>query len=157
MPRRPNSFKKPEVLPDPRYNSVMVAKFINKVMRNGKKGVAEKIVYGAFDLVGQRTNRDPMEVFDQAIRNATPVLEVKPRRVGGSTYQVPVEIRGDRRLSLAMRWLIQSARARAGKTMIEKLAAEIIDASNNVGATVKKREDTHRMAEANKAFAHYRW
>jgi len=157
MPRRPNSFKKPEVLPDPRYNSVMVAKFINKVMRNGKKGVAEKIVYGAFDLVGQRTNRDPMEVFEQAIRNATPVLEVKPRRVGGSTYQVPVEIRGDRRLSLAMRWLIQSARARAGKTMIEKLAAEIIDASNNVGATVKKREDTHRMAEANKAFAHYRW
>ncbi|ACZ41628.1 ribosomal protein S7 [Thermobaculum terrenum ATCC BAA-798] len=157
MPRRPNSFKKPEVLPDPRYNSVMVAKFINKVMRNGKKGVAERIVYGAFDLVGQRTNRDPMEVFEQAIRNATPVLEVKPRRVGGSTYQVPVEIRGDRRLSLAMRWLIQSARARAGKTMIEKLAAEIIDASNNVGATVKKREDTHRMAEANKAFAHYRW
>jgi len=157
MPRRPNSFKKPEVLPDPRYNSVMVAKFINKVMRNGKKGVAERIVYGAFDLVGQRTNRDPMEVFEQAIRNATPVLEVKPRRVGGSTYQVPVEIRGDRRLSLAMRWLIQSARARAGKTMIEKLAAEIIDASNNVGATIKKREDTHRMAEANKAFAHYRW
>ncbi len=157
MPRRPNSFKKPEVLPDPRYNSVVVAKFINKVMRNGKKGVAERIVYGAFDLVGQRTNRDPMEVFEQAIRNATPVLEVKPRRVGGSTYQVPVEIRGDRRLSLAMRWLIQSARARAGKTMIEKLAAEIIDASNNVGATVKKREDTHRMAEANKAFAHYRW
>jgi small subunit ribosomal protein S7 len=127
------------------------------MMYGGKKGTSERVVYGALSIVEERTRRDPVEVFEQALRNATPVLEVKPRRVGGSTYQVPVEIRGDRRQSLAMRWLIGSSRNRNGRSMSEKLAAEILDASNNVGATVKRREDTHRMAEANKAFAHYRW
>ena len=144
-------------MPDPRYGNRVLSKFINKIMYGGKKGTAERVVYGALDIVNTRTRRDPIEVFEQAMRNGTPVLEVKPRRVGGSTYQVPVEIRGDRRQSLAMRWLIGSSRNRAGRSMSEKLAAELIDASNNVGATVKRREDTHRMAEANKAFAHYRW
>ena len=156
MPRRAK-IEKREPLPDPRYGNRQLARFINKIMYGGKKGTAERVVYGALDVVGARTRRDPVEVFEQALRNATPVLEVKPRRVGGSTYQVPVEIRGDRRQSLAMRWLIASARNRAGRSMAEKLAAEILDASNNLGATVKRREDTHRMAEANKAFAHYRW
>ena len=144
-------------MPDPRFNSRSLAKFINRIMTRGKKSVAERIVYGALDIVEAQTKRNPIEVFDQAMRNATPSLEVKPRRVGGATYQVPVEIRGDRRTALAMRWLINSARSRSGKSMAEKLAAEIIDASHGVGTTIKRREDTHRMAEANKAFAHYRW
>ena len=156
MPRRAKVQKR-EVLPDPRYGNRTLSRFINKIMYGGKKGTAERVVYGALAVVAERTRREPVEVFEQALRNATPVLEVKPRRVGGSTYQVPVEIRGDRRQSLAMRWLIGSARSRNGRSMQEKLAAEILDASNNVGATVKRREDTHRMAEANKAFAHYRW
>ncbi len=156
MPRRAK-IEKREILPDPRYGNVTLSRFINKMMYGGKKGTAERVVYGALGVVGERARRDPVEVFEQALRNATPVLEVKPRRVGGSTYQVPVEIRGDRRQSLAMRWLIGSARNRNGRSMSEKLAAEILDASNNVGNTVKRREDTHRMAEANKAFAHYRW
>ncbi|MFQ6058066.1 MAG: 30S ribosomal protein S7 [Anaerolineae bacterium] len=156
MPRR-GRVPKREIEPDPRYNNQMVARFINKVMRRGKKSLAERIVYDAFDLIEARMHKNPMAVFEQAIRNATPILEVKPRRVGGATYQVPVEIQGDRRLSLAMRWLIQSARARPGKSMAEKLAHELMDAANNTGATIKKKEDTHKMAEANKAFAHYRW
>ncbi len=156
MPRRA-TVQKREILPDPRYGNRVLSRFINKMMYGGKKGTSERVVYSALSIVEARTRRDPVEVFEQALRNATPVLEVKPRRVGGSTYQVPVEIRGDRRQSLAMRWLIGSSRNRNGRSMSEKLAAEILDASNNVGATVKRREDTHRMAEANKAFAHYRW
>lgn len=156
MPRRAKVQKR-QVLPDPRYGNRVLARFINKIMYGGKKGTAERVVYDALEIVGTQARRDPIEVFDLAMRNATPVLEVKPRRVGGSTYQVPVEIRGDRRQSLAMRWLIGSARNRNGRSMAEKLAAELLDASNNVGTTVKRREDTHRMAEANKAFAHYRW
>jgi len=130
---------------------------MNKIMERGKKGLAERIVYDAFELVRQRTNAEPLEVFERALYNATPVLEVKPRRVGGATYQVPVQIEGPRRQSLAIRWLLSSARSRAGKSMSEKLASELIDAANNVGATIKRREDTHRMAEANRAFAHYRY
>ncbi|HZU05185.1 MAG TPA: 30S ribosomal protein S7 [Chloroflexota bacterium] len=156
MPRRARVVRR-EVPPDPRYGNRMVQKFINKVMRDGKKSVAERIVYTAFDLLERQLHRNPLDVFEQAVRNVTPVLEVKPRRVGGATYQVPVEIKGERRTSLAMRWLIQSARARAGRSMAEKLAAELRDASQGVGATVKRRDDMHRMAEANKAFAHYRW
>jgi small subunit ribosomal protein S7 len=145
------------VLPDPRYNNRSVSKFINNIMRAGKKTVAQSILYGAFDIIEERTRRNPLDTFELAFRNATPVLEVKPRRVGGSTYQVPVEIRGDRRRALATRWLLGSARRRPGKSMSEKLAAEILDAANGVGATIKKKEDTHRMAEANRAFAHYRF
>jgi len=145
------------VIPDPKYRSRSVAKFINNLMRKGKKTVAQAILYAAFDVMEDRTRRNALDTFEQAMRNATPVLEVKPRRVGGSTYQVPVEIRGDRRRALATRWLISSARRRAGKSMSEKLAAELLDAANGVGATIKKREDTHRMAEANRAFAHYRF
>jgi small subunit ribosomal protein S7 len=144
-------------VPDARYSNRVVTKFINKIMQRGKKSLAERIMYGALERLAERTGRDPIEVFDVAMRNATPVLEVKPRRVGGATYQVPVEIKGDRRVSLAIRWLLMSARARSGKSMQEKLAAELLDAANNVGATIKRREDTHRMAEANRAFAHYRW
>lgn len=131
--------------------------FINKTMQRGKKSLAERIVYGAFDLIEKQTRRNPLEVFEQAIRNATPTIEVKPRRVGGATYQVPVDIRAERRLALAMRWLIRSARARSGRSMSERLAAELIDAANGQGATIKRKEDTHRMAEANRAFVHYRW
>jgi small subunit ribosomal protein S7 len=156
MPRRGYVVKR-EIQPDPKYNNVMVAKFINKIMQRGKKSLAERVVYNAFDIIEGRMHKNPLPIFEQAIRNATPVLEVKPRRVGGATYQVPVEVRPDRRLSLAMRWLIQSARARSGKSMAEKLANELMDAANNTGATIKKKEDTHKMAEANKAFAHYRW
>jgi small subunit ribosomal protein S7 len=145
------------LLPDTRYGSKTVAKFINCLMKGGKKSVAETIFYGAMDSIEAQTRRPAMDTFDLAMRNATPILEVKPRRVGGSTYQVPVEIRGDRRTALAMRWLIRSARARSGKSMVEKLAAEIRDAANGAGATVKRREDTHKMAESNKAYAHYRW
>ncbi|MCL4459817.1 MAG: 30S ribosomal protein S7 [Chloroflexi bacterium] len=156
MPRRARVIRR-LIEPDPKYQNRMLAKFINKVMMCGKKSRAESIVYDALDLIANQQKRNPIEVFEQALKNATPLLEVKPRRVGGATYQVPVEIKGDRRLALAMRWLIQSTRARAGKTMAEKLAVELTDAAHGVGATVKKREDTHKMAEANKAFSHYRW
>jgi len=144
-------------MPDAKYNSELVARFINKLMERGKKGLAERIMYDALALVGERSGRDPLEVFEQALANATPVLEVKPRRVGGATYQVPVQIEGRRRQSLAVRWLLMSARARSGRTMQEKLAGELLDAANGVGATIKRREDVHRMAEANRAFAHYRY
>jgi small subunit ribosomal protein S7 len=154
MPRRAKVERR-VLEPDARYNSEVVSRFINKVMERGKKGVAERIVYGAFDAIQQRTGRNPIEVFEQALYNATPVIEVKPRRVGGATYQVPVQIEGSRRQSLAIRWLLQSARHRAGKSMQEKLANELLDAFNNTGATIKRREDTHRMAEANRAFSHY--
>jgi small subunit ribosomal protein S7 len=156
MPRRAKVAKR-EILPDPRYHNRVIGRFINKIMYGGKKGLAEAIFYDALDIVEKRLGKDPQEVFEQALRNATPVLEVKPRRVGGATYQVPIEIKGDRRQSLAIRWLLSSARNRTGKSMAEKLAAEIMDAASGTGATIKKREDTHRMAEANKAFAHYRW
>ena len=156
MPRKGPAPKR-QVLPDPRYNSRTMARFINKIMLRGKKSVAEHIVYGAFDVVQDKTGKDPMEVFTQALNNAMPLIEVRPRRVGGATYQVPMEVRPDRRQAMGMRWLIQFARTRPGKTMSEKLASEIMDAASNSGNAVKKREDTHRMAEANKAFAHYRW
>ncbi len=156
MPRR-GRFIKPAPAPDARYGNRTVARFINKVMLCGKRSLAERIVYNSFDLIEDQTKRSPLEVFEQAMRNAMPVLEVKPRRVGGATYQVPVEIKGDRRVALAMRWLLQSAKSRGGRSMAEKLAAELIDAAHGTGNTIKKREDTHRMAEANKAFAHYRW
>ncbi|MDQ2683911.1 MAG: 30S ribosomal protein S7 [Chloroflexota bacterium] len=156
MPRRAKIVRRP-LAPDPRYNSELVTRFTNKIMQRGKKGLAERIIYGSFDLIAQRTGRNPLEVFEQAVTNATPVIEVKPRRVGGATYQVPVQIDAQRRLSLAIRWLLTSARSRAGKSMQEKLAAELLDAANGTGATIKRREDTHRMAEANRAFAHYRY
>ena len=156
MPRRAHVVRR-ETPPDPRFGSRTLAKFINKVMIGGKKSLAERIVYGALDNVERQGHQNPLDVFEAAMRNATPILEVKPRRVGGATYQVPVEIRGDRRVSLAMRWLIGSARSRPGKTMAEKLSGEILDAARGQGATVKRRDDVHRMAEANKAFAHYRW
>lgn len=143
--------------PDPVYHDVLVQRFINRLMVCGKKSVAEKIFYRAMEIVGERTKRNPLEGFHQALKNVMPVLEVRPRRVGGATYQVPMEVRPERRISLGIRWLVTSARKRGGRTMIEKLAAELMDAANNQGAAVKKREDTHRMAEANKAFAHYRW
>jgi small subunit ribosomal protein S7 len=156
MPRR-GSPPKREIPPDIKYNSVLVAKLINKVMMNGKKSLAEWIVYTAFDIIREKTGRNPVEVFEQAVQNAAPVLEVRPRRVGGATYQVPIEVPEHRRISLALRWLVNFARERSGKSMAEKLAAEIIDAANNTGATIKKKEDTHKMAEANRAFAFFRW
>ena len=156
MPRRARIARR-VLTPDPKYGNRSLAKFINRIMTRGKKSTAERIVYGAFDIIESSSKRNPLEVFEQAMRNATPALEVKPRRVGGATYQVPVEIKGDRRNALAMRWLITAARARSGKSMAEKMAAEIMDAAHGVGATIKRREDTHRMAEANRAFAHYRW
>ncbi len=156
MPRRARVIRR-VIPPDRMYNNRLAGKFINNIMKDGKKTVAEGIFYDSMQIVQQRTRRNPLEIFETAMRNATPVLEVKPRRVGGSTYQVPVEIKGDRRHALAMRWLLQSARKRQGKSMAEKLAGELMDTANGVGATVKKREDTHRMAEANRAFAHYRW
>jgi small subunit ribosomal protein S7 len=156
MPRR-NRPPKREVHPDIKYNSVLVQQFINKLMMKGKLSTAQRVFYDALDIAEQRARRSGLEIFEQAVRNATPILEVKPRRVGGATYQVPVEVRGERRLSLAIRWLIQSARNRSGKTMAERLASELLDAANNTGTTIKRREDTHRMAEANRAFAHYRW
>ena len=156
MPRR---YRPPqrEVEPDLKYNSELVARFINRLMQRGKKSLASRIMYDAFDIVEERIHRDPLEVFQQAVENVTPMLEVRARRVGGATYQIPVEVRPERRTSLAIRWLIQTAQSRKGKPMAEKLADEFIDASRNTGATVKKKEDTHRMAEANRAFAHYRW
>lgn len=156
MPRKGYVAKR-DVLPDPVYNSKKVTKLINKIMYSGKRGIAQKICYGAFDIIREKTGRDPLEVFEEALNNVMPVLEVKPRRVGGATYQVPVEVRPERRQTLGIRWIIEFARKRSGMTMMEKLAAEIMDAANNTGASVKKREDTHKMAEANKAFAHYRW
>jgi small subunit ribosomal protein S7 len=156
MPRR-NRPPKREIPPDIKYNSVLAQQFINKLMMKGKMSTAQRVFYGALELAEQRAKRNGLEIFEQAIKNATPILEVKPRRVGGATYQVPVEVRADRRVSLAIRWLIQSARKRAGKTMAERLANELLDAANNTGTTIKRREDTHRMAEANRAFAHYRW
>lgn len=156
MPRRARVVRR-DVPPDARYGNKTITRFINKLMLDGKKSIAERIVYGALERAENQLRRPAVDVFEQAMRNSTPVLEVKPRRVGGATYQVPVEIRGDRRVSLAMRWLIASARSRSGKTMADKLAAEFLDAFHGQGATVKKRDDTHRMAEANKAFAHYRW
>jgi len=146
-----------EVLPDVRYRDKLVGKFINMLMAGGKKSTTERICYGAFDVIQEKTGGDPLKVFKSAIDNVKPIVEVKSRRVGGASYQVPVEIRPSRRVSLALRWLSQSAKTRGGKSMREKLAAELLDASNNTGAAVKKREDVHRMAEANKAFAHYRW
>ena len=156
MPRKGPAPKR-QILPDGKYNSKVLARFINKVMLKGKKSVAEHITYGALEMVAEKTGRDPMDVFSQALSNAMPLVEVRPRRVGGATYQVPMEVRPDRRQAMAMRWLIGFARQRPGHSMQEKLANELMDAANNVGATVKKRDDTHKMAEANKAFAHYRW
>ena len=156
MPRRSRPPRR-EIEPDIKYNSVAVARFINRLMMRGKKSIAERILYDAFDIIENRAHKSPMDVFEEAVNNATPILEVKPRRVGGATYQVPVEVRPERRLSLAMRWLVQNARRRTGKSMAEKLAAELMDAAQGQGATIKKKEDTHKMAEANRAFAHYRW
>ena len=156
MPRRGNVPKR-EVLPDPMYRSVLVTKLINSVMLDGKKGVAQKVVYGAFDIVKEKTDKDPVEVFTAALENIMPSLEVKARRVGGATYQVPVEVRPERRQTLGLRWLTTYARARSERTKKERLAGELMDAANNTGAAVKRREDMHKNAEANKAFAHFRW
>ncbi|GIN92787.1 30S ribosomal protein S7 [Siminovitchia terrae] len=156
MPRK-GPVAKRDVLPDPLYNSKLVTRLINKLMIDGKRGKAQSILYSAFNLVQERSGKDAMEVFDQALKNIMPVLEVRARRVGGANYQVPVEVRPERRSTLGLRWLVNYARLRGEKTMEERLANEILDAANNSGASVKKREDTHKMAEANKAFAHYRW
>ena len=156
MPRR-GRISKRDVLPDPLYGSKLVTKLINNVMLDGKKGVAQKVVYGAFDLIKEKTDKEPLEVFTQAMENIMPSLEVKSRRVGGATYQVPMEVRPARRQTLGLRWLTAYSRARGERTMAERLAGEIMDAANNTGASVKKREDVHRMAESNKAFAHFRW
>lgn len=156
MPRKARATKR-EILPDPKYNDPLVAKFINKIMKNGKKSIAEKICYGAFEILHRKANDDPVKVFKKAIDNAKPVVAVKSRRVGGATYQVPTEIPADRRVALALTWIITFARSRGEKTMIERLAGELLDAFNNKGNTIKKRDDTHKMAEANKAFAHFRW
>ncbi|MDD3170274.1 MAG: 30S ribosomal protein S7 [Candidatus Paceibacterota bacterium] len=150
-------FKKKIIAPDIVYNDLMVSKFINQVMHEGKKTVARKIVYGAFDIVQEKTKQDPLEVFKLAIQNVSPLLEVKPKRVGGATYQVPMEVKGGRRLSLAMKWIISNSRARKGKAMKEKLAEELIESSENRGASVRKKENVHKMAEANRAFAHFAW
>jgi small subunit ribosomal protein S7 len=156
LPRRAKVDRR-VVIPDAKYNNRNITRFIGKLMLNGKRSLAERIMYDALDLIEQRQKRNPIDVFEQALRNATPTLEVKPRRVGGSTYQVPVEIRGERRNALAMRWLIRYARERKGKAMSERLAAELMDAASGQGATIKRREEVHKMAESNKAFAHYRW
>ncbi|MBP3319435.1 MAG: 30S ribosomal protein S7 [Ruminiclostridium sp.] len=156
MPRRGNVPKR-EVLPDPLYNSVLVTKLVNSIMLDGKKGVAQKVVYGAFDIVKEQTEKDPLEVFAAAMENVMPSLEVKARRVGGATYQVPMEVRPERRQTLALRWLTAYSRKRSERTMKERLAGELMDAANNLGSAVKKREEMHKNAEANKAFAHFRW
>jgi small subunit ribosomal protein S7 len=156
VPRRKRAVRRPDV-PDVKYKSRNVARFINKMMLSGKRSLAERIVYDAFEAIEAKQKRSPLDVFEQALKNATPTIEVKPRRVGGSTYQVPVDVRRDRGNALAMRWLIRSARARVGRSMAEKLASELMDASAGQGTTIKKREETHKMAESNKAFAHYRW
>ena len=156
MPRRGNVPKR-EILPDPMYNSILVTKLVNSIMLDGKKGVAQKVVYGAFDLIKEKTDKEPLEVFSQAMENIMPSLEVKSRRVGGATYQVPMEVRPARRQTLGLRWLTAYARKRSERTMAERLAGEILDAANNTGAAVKKRDEVHKAAEANKAFAHFRW
>jgi small subunit ribosomal protein S7 len=156
MPRR-REVKKREIVPDPKYHDTLIAKFINGIMRKGKKSLAESIFYRALDLVKERTHSDPVKMFKQAMDNVKPLVEVKPRRVGGATYQVPMEVRTERKNALAIRWIIGYAKQRPEKTMEEKLSGEFMDAANNRGASIKKREDTHKMAEANKAFAHYRW
>jgi small subunit ribosomal protein S7 len=156
MSRRHKAEKR-EFIPDPKYGDLVISKFMNSVMRDGKKSIAETIVYNAFDIVEQKSKLNPLDIFRQALENVSPALEVRSRRVGGATYQVPVDVRDERRQALAIRWLITAARARNDKTMVERLAAELLDASNSRGNAVKKREDTHKMAEANRAFAHYRW
>jgi len=156
MPRRARAVKR-EITPDAKYHNMTIARLINRIMTRGKKSTAERVIYDALQVIEQKGGKDPVAVLEQAVANATPLLEVKPRRVGGATYQVPVEVRPERSFSLALRWLVKSARTRTGKSMAEKLAAELSDASKGEGATIKKREDTHRMAEANRAFAHYRW
>ena len=156
MPRK-REVKKREVLPDPKYHDTLTAKFINGIMRRGKKSLGEGIFYHALDIIKEKTHSDPVKVFSQAMNNVKPLIEVRPRRVGGATYQVPVEVRPERKIALAIRWIIGFSKARSEKTMEEKLSAELIDAANNRGAAIKKKEDTHKMAEANKAFAHYRW
>jgi small subunit ribosomal protein S7 len=156
MSRR-HSAEKREVIPDPKFHDIVVTKFMNSVMYEGKKSVAESIVYNAFDIIEQKTKQSPLDVFKSALENVAPAIEVRSRRVGGATYQVPVEVRTERRQALAIRWLITAARARNDKTMVDRLSAELMDAANNRGNAVKKREDTHKMAEANRAFAHYRW
>jgi small subunit ribosomal protein S7 len=155
MARR-NRPEKQEITPDVRYNSIHVQSFINRIMQRGKKSTAARLVYDAINLVGERTKRDPMEIFEQAVKNVSPVMEVKPRRVGGATYQVPMEVPAQRRFALATRWILQASVARSGRSFSEKLADEIIDAANNAGAAIRKREETHKMAEANRAFSHYR-
>lgn len=155
MARR-NRPENPEILPDVRYNSVHVQSFINRVMKSGKKSVAARIVYDAFDLIEERTKKNPLEVFEQAFKNVSPVMEVKPRRVGGATYQVPMEVSPHRRFALATRWIMQASNSRSGKSFAEKLAGELMDAANNTGSAIRKREETHKMAEANRAFSHYR-
>ena len=154
---RRNRAERRPVTADPRFNSVVIAKFVNNVMERGKKSLASRIVYDALDIIGERTNRPPLEVFEEALKNATPLVEVKPRRVGGATYQIPVEVAPARRQALAMRWLIDSSRNRSGRNMATRLANELLDAARNEGTTIKRREDTHRMAEANQAFAHFRY
>jgi len=149
--------KKHLIIPDPAYNSTVVAKFINHVMKGGKKVAARKVVYGCFDIIKEKTKKDPIEVFETALRNVSPLLEVKSKRVGGATYQVPVEVKGERKLTLAIRWIIAGAKSKKGRPMAERLAAEMQDAANNTGWAIKKRTDTHRMAEANRAFAHFAW
>jgi small subunit ribosomal protein S7 len=156
MPRR-GRISKRDVIPDPVYGNELAAQLINKLLLDGKKGVSESIFYDAMNSIAEKTKKDPMEIFERAVKNVMPILEVRPRRVGGATYQVPVEVRADRRSTLALRWIVQNARARSEKSMAEKLAGELLDASTGQGASVRKREDTHRMAEANKAFAHFRW
>lgn len=156
MPRR-NRPPKRKVIPDARYNSVLLSQFVNKLMQKGKRSLATRIMYDTIEMAGEKLKKQPLEVLEEAVRNVSPVLEVKPRRVGGSTYQIPMEVPPRRQVSLAIRWLLAAARSRPGKTMAEKLSAELVDAANGTGNAVKKREDTHRMAEANRAFAHYRW
>ncbi len=156
MPRRYRPVRRP-VIPDARYNNILIAMFINRMMRGGKKSVARSVMYNALAMVEDRTKREPVGVFEQALRNAAPAVEVKPKRVGGSTYQVPMEVDPERGMSLAMRWILGSARGRSGRNMSEKLAAELLDAFGGQGAAIKKKDETHRMAEANRAFAHYRW
>ena len=156
MARRREAIKR-EILPDPKFDNLLVARFINNLLKQGKKSIAEGIFYKALDAVGEKTNEDPLKIFKKAVDNVSPHLEVKSRRVGGATYQVPVEVRDGRRVALSIRWIIQNAKARSGNSMVEKLTGEIVDAYNNAGGSIKKKEDVHRMAEANKAFAHYRW
>lgn len=156
MPRK-REVKRREIRKDPKYHDILVAKFINGIMRRGKKSVAERIFYRALEIIREKTHTDPLKIFKQAIDNVKPMIEVRPRRVGGATYQVPVEVRPERKIALAIRWIVGYAKGRPEKTMEEKLCAELIDAANNRGASIKKKEDTHKMAEANKAFAHYRW